>query len=83
MMARKTNAVAFHIPAGKGACRPPPKQFCNQTKPGRENISIETEKQNMAERRKNVRLTTVLLTIFFAFNLQGTDLGVMFGHNFS
>ena len=57
LTASKTNAVAFHIPAGQSVCRPPPKRFCNQTKSGRENISIErlTEKQNMAERRKKVR----------------------------
>lgn len=52
---RKTNAVAFHIPTGQVVCKPPPKRFCNQTNLGRENISLErlTEKQKMAERRKN------------------------------
>ena len=53
----KTNALAFHIPVEQTVCKPPPKRFCNQTKKGRENISIEriAEKQEMAERRKNVR----------------------------
>ena len=58
LTANKTNAVAFHIPARQPVCRPPPKRFCNRTKSGRENISIErlAEKQKMAERRKNVRI---------------------------
>ncbi|XP_068748532.1 uncharacterized protein [Montipora capricornis] len=51
----KTNAVAFHIPAGQAVCKPPPKRFCNQRNKGRENVSLEflTEKQKLAERRKN------------------------------